>query len=345
MIALNYNRPLVAAPVPQMVPFAPFSGRLSGNAPSTRLENRTSGILQSQLGQQDVGGGPIPIEEVTDIDRVISVPEFLNASYDEKSALTIYNMVNLWISIRDKVVFSAKFYTDIAQTPSGLAAIRINEEDNVKVDILSRLAEKLFLPNIRRSVDNLAMALETQILPKKFGIALRGTRPVLKVPGEFAETKWDIYPQKIDMTLGFPNLRVVDFGDTFSTTIPSDDIALMRIYRELPTSVFPSQLGQWVQIASFVLALFKTQAFAILLRGLTYLGIATTLKDFFKGPPDPSKDSPWWNSLTPEEQLEYKKNKMKSDSAWDKAIQFAQWVVGGIVLIIGGMIAYQLLED
>lgn len=180
--------------------------------PSTYLQ--ASGAL-GKNGSPKMGDPAAP----ADLERPISVQEWIAQPYTEEQAITMHSMVTLYLAVREKLAFMSflgssiakdlSLYTPVANAPSGKAFLETS------LAAAKSLAQ-FDVPNNLSSLLNASTALETSILPR-MGIEVRGYVPIFKNGVIDVSRVGNIGPS---------SRRIHNFGDLSETSIVNDLAAL-----------------------------------------------------------------------------------------------------------------------
>lgn len=290
-----------------------------------------------------------PIEAIQDLPAVISVGEFASLPLNEKEALAAYEVTQLLLAIRAKVVYLGIVISDVFNRPDMLSAFRqtsAKERANEELTAVSRFAKKLSMPNFLGSINNLSSALEINVLPR-FGLYARGTIPQVKIAGQMGAPRNDFYGSGVSVNIppGRPDARVLDFGDLFASNVVGDIIALERVVNSGALPGAAAKLGEPITL-TVALAI----GIIIVIAGATIVLGAWALKGIFSEKDIPNAvgeiiKSPEFRAMTPEQQAATLDAFKKADGFFEKATGLITTLIVGAAAITVLGITVKLLVD
>ena len=295
---------------------------------------------RNALGQSAAEAIPWPKGEDK---RVYSVPEFIAQKWDREGAIAAFTLFNNWLGLREKIAHTAylggliakdaRLWSGVTQAPAGTDFIKVVAE-------VARFNEKFSDPTLLNTVQNGKTALEVTILPKNFGIEVRGFVPLFR----------DSQIQKIQTGMMGPMRQgmkeILDFGDLTKTSFLTDAEAVELAGAEVKERFRVMTMGMEpvtliLVIAGVLMILMGTFAMTVKptierlvpdVKGLlTDPAVRAVLEALQKT--DPAKAAEFIRAL------------VESQDFWTKVKSILAWTaVIGVVALLGGGLLYLALK-
>lgn len=165
-----------------------------------------------------------PAKSIPDLPSVVAQVDWQNLPWAKDVALASYNIALLLWTIREKIAFSAYYSRLLLVDPRTFRALNDNPKRTgfvAATNELIALSEQMSIPNFMSSVRNLTQGMEVFILPKNFGVEVRGTLPFLR-DGISGVNILDCVRIGKTGPLQAPFIQILDFGDLCQTSMVSD---------------------------------------------------------------------------------------------------------------------------
>lgn len=346
---MHVNLVSVAKPMSQFQTYRPFLG----NAAHPRLPMAPKATVSTRLGQQT---SPIPTEAnlLQDMAKVVSSDEWATAqTWTKEGAIAAFNVANLLWTIREKIAFSAVFFSNLVSDPRFLAVMNRSEEgaDFVKAtNALSKVSQMLSLPKFMSSVRNLLDALEIRILPK-FGVEVRGMRPIFRGPNYAKPNILDC--TRVGREGPMVAKEILDFGDLCNSSAVTDLEALQvatRTAEEIAPEIrvgMPALGNPIPLIVSFVIGVAAVVGGTILVGKMVALPaidkVAAIADKFLANPAilDLIKEI---QKTDPKKAAELFENYQKGQTVWQSLEKTAMWTAIAVGAIAVAAIVYAIVK-
>lgn len=170
------------------------------------------------IGRFYMGQAP-EIKPRPDMDHVLTQDEIMQIRFDGgDEAINYYKFLTRIISLMTKVAFVTDFWKTLKVSPELLGAMGASEDGRAWLEAFTN-SEAAFLsftqPNYFRSLNLVRNYMETVVLPKQYGIDVKGRLPAF-LPGMMDLSYSDV------VISGPGAMATFDFGDLQKTTVKED---------------------------------------------------------------------------------------------------------------------------
>jgi len=302
--------------------------------------------FRDSMGQAwDPSWGTQPTEKEVDgllskIDRTYGSGEFSSfKDWTRDDALMTFNLVNYILAFREKLLLASAVSRVIVKRPDVAGAVLGTEYGGDFVKALDGMAKTLGMlsePNFLNTLKNLLHALEINVLPKMFGLAVRGYRPIFR-----NNTLDKVYTN----TSSSATTDVVDFGDIAATKLSQDfdfiNLSLDAIMGSMKRYTEGATLGAGPAAVPLILKVIlwaTTAIIAIMVTARILFGNVVT--KIFMGPasilenPEVRAILDKLAQMDPAMVKEFIENLSKMADIWGAFASAVKWIVGGIVATV-----------